>query len=412
MEQKPNVFPNKTETITESNHNPDIARDLEEYEARKKIVVDEVYRNVEEGSQMSAVEMMRKRTEEQMNQKKEFGVVKDESLVEKSESQKRYEEQIRLRDEQINKNNEMIGRYQQQFSEAQNRKTVMNEPTKVEPPVNVPPIKPPTNTLNNMNEPNDDKLKQYIINLSQPNFNSPYDVIPLPSEGKLYSIKKSAVKVGYMTTGDENILTSPNLLQSGLFLEILMDRKILEQHLRYKNLHVGDRNAIMLWLRATSYGEMYPITILDENEIPFDTEINLNDLKYKKLGAEPDSNGLFEFILPLTKTKLKFKFLTCGDSDEIDEMVEQDKLNGIPVNNANIYKLRKMIVSVNDDTSEEAINSISETMRIKDSKAFIDYVEKIESGVDLNITVKTPGGGSITTFLPLNINFFWPNIRV
>jgi hypothetical protein len=412
MEQKPNVFPNKTETITESNHNPDIARDLEEYEARKKVAVEEVYHNVDDGTQMSAVEMMRKRTEEQMKQKKEFGFVKDESLVEKSESQKRYEEQIRLRDEQINKNNEMIGRYQQQFSEAQNRKTVMNEPPKVEPPVNVPPIKPPTNTLNNMNEPNDDKLKQYIINLSQPNFNSPYDVIPLPSQGKLYPIKKSAVKVGYMTTADENILTSPNLIQSGLFLEILMDRKILEQNLRYKDLHVGDRNAIMLWLRATSYGEMYPITILDENDIPFDTEINLNDLKYKELGAEPDAYGLFTFVLPLSKIELKFRFLTCGDTDEIDSIVEQDKLDGIPIDNTSIYKLSRMIMSVNGDTSEQAIKTLAESMRIKDSKAFLDYIEKIESGVDLNITVQTPGGGSITTFLPLNVNFFWPNIRV
>jgi hypothetical protein len=30
-----------------------------------------------------------------------------------------------------------------------------------------------------------------------------------------------------MTTADENILTSPNLLQSGEFLEILINRKLL-----------------------------------------------------------------------------------------------------------------------------------------------------------------------------------------
>ena len=427
MEQKPNVFPTKTETITNSNNSLGIeqytANSLEEYEARKAIVTNEVYvnsnapdNNVNVGydylSQNSALEAMRKRTEMQLAQKKTNGIVKDESLAEKSDSQKRYEEQVRLRDEQIEKNNQMIGRYQQQFHEAQNRKTVINEPTKIDPPVNVPPVKPPTNTLNNMNESNDDKLKQYIINLSQPNFNSPYDVIPLPSEGKLYPIKKSAVKVGYMTTADENILTSPNLIQSGLFLEILMDRKILEPNLRYKDLHVGDRNAIMLWLRATSYGEMYPITILDEDGIPFETEINLNDLKYKDLGAEPDANGLFDFTLPLSKMNLKFRFLTCGDSDEIDSIVEEDKLNGNPIDNTNIYKLRRMIVSVNGDTNPETIKTVSESMRIKDSNEFFDYVDKIESGVDLNIKVQTPGGGSIATFLPLNVNFFWPKFRI
>jgi hypothetical protein len=51
-------------------------------------------------------------------------------------------------------------------------------------------------------------------------------------------------------------------------------------------------------------------------------------------------------------------------------------------------------------------------MRIADSKALNDYIEKIESGIDLKIEVKTPGGGSVATFLPLNVRFFWPNIGV
>jgi hypothetical protein len=44
----------------------------------------------------------------------------------------------------------------------------------------------------------------------------------------------------------------------------------------------------MIWLRATGYGEMYPVTLLDENGDAFDTELNLNELKTKELGAEPD----------------------------------------------------------------------------------------------------------------------------
>ena len=125
----------------------------------------------------------------------------------------------------------------------------------------------------------------YVYQLSQPQYNMSFDLIPLPSEGKIYRSKKANVKVAYLTTSDENILTSPNLLQSGEFLEILINRKLLERDLRYRDLHVGDRNAIMLWIRATGYGEMYPVTLYDENNEPFETEINLNNLKVKKLGA-------------------------------------------------------------------------------------------------------------------------------
>ena len=215
-----------------------------------------------------------------------------------------------------------------------------------------------------------------------------------------------------MTTADENILTSPNLIQSGEFLEILINRKVLEPEIRYKDLHVGDRNAIMLWLRATGYGEMYPVTIFDENDQPFDTEINLNELNYKSLGAEPDSEGLFDFVMPLSKTNIKFRLLTCGDIDEIESKVESDKKNENPVNNSNSYAMEAMIVEVNGTRDKEFVKNFVNNLRIKDAKEFNQYVEKIESGVDLNITVQTPGGGSVNTFLPLNIGFFWPNFRI
>jgi hypothetical protein len=234
----------------------------------------------------------------------------------------------------------------------------------------------------------------------------------LPSLGKAYKSKKKNIKLAYMTTADENILTSPNLLQSGEFLEILINRKILEPDLRYKDLLVGDRNAIMLWLRATGYGEMYPVTLLDENQDPFDTEINLNELKTKELTVDPDEDGLFNFILPLTKTNIRFRFLTCGDIDDIEKVLEKERENNIPINNGTTYRYEKMIVEVNGDRNKANIRNFVNSMRIPDAKAFDNYVEEIESGIDLNIDVKTPGDGSISTFLPLNLNFFWPDIRL
>jgi hypothetical protein len=252
----------------------------------------------------------------------------------------------------------------------------------------------------------------YILELSQPNYNAPFDVIPLPSKGKLYKNKKESVRLAYMTTADENILTSPNLLQSGEFLEILINRKILEPTLRYKDLLPGDRNAIMLWLRATAYGEMYPVTLLDELSEPFDTEINLNELKTIELNENPDEEGLFYFQLPLTKAEIKFRLLTMGDVDAIEKIVTDEKERNIPVNNSNTYRLERMIVEVNGSRDRGMIRDIANSMRISDARAFDAYVDSIESGIDLNIEVETPGGGSVATFLPLNFNFFWPNIKL
>jgi hypothetical protein len=252
----------------------------------------------------------------------------------------------------------------------------------------------------------------YIQQLSQPQYNAAFDVIPLPSEGKLYKNKKSSVKVAYMTTADENILTSPNLLQSGEFLEILINRKLLEPDLRYNDLHVGDRNAIMLWLRATSYGEMYPITMYDEDGAPFESEVDLNSLKTIKLSIEPDAEGYFDFYLPIAKASVKFKLLTVGDLSQIEKLVAEDEKNEIPVNNVNTYRLERQIVDVNGNRDKGFIKDFIEKMRVRDSKQLKDYIEKIDCGVDLAIEVKTPRGESISTFLPLNVRFFWPDLPI
>jgi hypothetical protein len=166
----------------------------------------------------------------------------------------------------------------------------------------------------------------------------------------------------------------------------------------------------MIWLRATGYGEMYPVTLLDELDEPFETEINLNELKTKKLEVDPDEEGLFSFVLPLAKTEVKFKLLTCGDIDEIDKVIEKEKKDGVLINNATTYRYEKMIIEVNGNRDRLAIKEFANSMRISDAKKFNNYIDSIESGIDLNIEVTTPGGGSIATFLPLNINFFWPNL--
>lgn len=440
MEKKPNVFPKKemTNNVTMTEE-----QKIAAFEAEKAMVTNQIYNmasapdDTPQGH-MTAVEMMRLRTQQQLNQRQEVGVVQDPSLAEKTstkiyqdENQKRNEEQMRLRDEQLKKNLEQTQRFQQLTEEASNRNNSYNNHNNnmqqgndnqntyqnnnqntYQPPV-VPPSQPPVNNGYGQNYgKNPSNIDPYILELSQPNYNAPFDVIPLPSQGKVYKNKKKSIRLAYMTTADENILTSPNLLESGQFLEILMNRKMLEPDLRYRDLTVGDRNAIMIWLRATGYGEMYPVTLLDEKNEAFDTEVNLNELQTKYLKVEPDEEGLFTYVLPVSKLEIKFKLLTCGDLDDIDDMVEKDKERNLPINNSSTYRLERLIVEVNGQRDKLYIRDFVSYMRIADAKALDNYIEDIESGIDLNIEVKTPGGGSIATFLPLNISFFWPNFRV
>lgn len=376
-EQKPNVFPKIQTPVPSTETTPNVSVDTD-YTAKRMEAAQEVYTNSKTDTGFDdAVEAMRRRTEEQ----------------------------VRLRNEALQKNIDATKNYETQFN------SVMDKP---KPQEQFKVIIPTKQTITTPIQKNItmSTSEQYIQQLSQPQYNMSFDLLPLPSEGKVYKGKRPNIKVAYMTTADENILSSPNLLSSGDFLEILMNRKILENDIRYRDLVVGDRNAIMLWIRATSYGEMYPVTLLDENDVPFETEVNLNDLKVKKLGAEPDSEGYFDFMLPLSKQNIKFKLLTVGDVEDIDKVLTKEKEEGIPINNLNTYTLEKQIVEVDGERNKNFIRDFVQSLRIRDSKELKNYIAEIESGIDLEIEVSTPGGGTIKTFLPLNYRFFWPDISI
>lgn len=292
------------------------------------------------------------------------------------------------------------------------RAKMMNQRPPVQPPVQppIPPVTPPPASPSGHDMPENapEPVDKYYA-ISQPQMNASFDVIPLPSEGKLYKSKKKSIKVAYLTAADENILTNPNLMESGEFLEILLNRKILEPELRYKDLHIGDRNAIMIWLRATGYGHEYPITVYDpETAEPFEHIVDLSELKTIKLSVDTDKNGYIDFVLPLTKTPIKIRLLTTSLYDEIEEHVSKSLEN----KDANIdtvtFTLEKQIVEVDGNTDKAYIKDFIQSMRVGDSNAIRKYIDQIESGIDMKLEIGTPGGGSLSTFLPINFKFFWP----
>jgi hypothetical protein len=256
------------------------------------------------------------------------------------------------------------------------------------------------------------KLKASILEISQPRFNDPFDIIPLPSEGKVYKNKNGRVKVAFLTTSDENVLTSPNLVESDDFLEILINRKLLETDLRYEDLLPGDRDAIMIWLRATGYGEMYPVTILDEKGEQFETEVNLEKLPIINLTVNPDEDGLFPFTLPKSMSVVRFKLLTIKDIRELESSVTNNKTGDEIVNTDGSAILEAHIVEIDGNKDRTFIHDFVERMRVLDGKKLKEYIESISCGVDTKLTFRTPGGGSVERFLPFTAKFFWPDYEL
>ena len=242
----------------------------------------------------------------------------------------------------------------------------------------------------------------------------PFDVIELPSKGLLYPSSDGTLKIEYMTAEDENILTSPNLVQSGKVLDVLLERKIKDKELKAKDLLVGDRNAIMVFLRSTAYGEMYPVTLTDpDTGEEFETEVDLSKLPVKQLGVAPNEEGLFTFHLERSKKDIKFRLLTSRDEENLIKSEEKrKKLLKAQVSKLLTSRLSLQIVEIDGDTNKSYIEQFVQFMPAGDSLDLRKYMDEIEPGIDLRADVESPSGASFRALVPITVRFFWPNIEL
>jgi hypothetical protein len=148
-----------------------------------------------------------------------------------------------------------------------------------------------------------------------------YDVVELPSKGIYYSNGKKSLKISYLTAADENILTSPNLIQNDGVIDELIRRKVLDKDINVEELVNEDRNAILIFLRNTAFGPEYEFTLTDpKTQQTFKHTVDLSVLKVKDFNLSPNLDGEYEYFLPNSKKKITFKFLTKLQEDEIEKI--------------------------------------------------------------------------------------------
>ena len=234
----------------------------------------------------------------------------------------------------------------------------------------------------------------------------PYDVIEFASDGLLYPNGQKSVKVEYLTAMDESILTSSNLARQGLTFDILLERKIKNLGFNQLDLLRGDRMAILIWLRSTGYGTEYPIVAYSPKEDKFvDIVFDLSTLKTKPIGAKPDEKGEFDMVFPVSKKHVKFKLITGRDEKEINRKDEEWIKLGNESDRGR-FTLEQQIVEIDGQRDIVKILQEIQKLPLKDSIEFKKYSNSIEPGIDFSITVETPGGESINTFLGIRPDFF------
>tara|TARA_Y100000592_G_C5478691_1_gene324016 strand:+ start:4016 stop:4855 length:840 start_codon:yes stop_codon:yes gene_type:complete len=245
----------------------------------------------------------------------------------------------------------------------------------------------------------------------------PVESVPLPSMGIIYDknsslFNRETLDIRPMTAREEDILTSRAYIKNGTVLTELIKSCLVDKTIDPDDLISGDKNALLIALRATGYGTDYEAEV----ECPscgFNNKstFNLANLKIKRLEIDPINVGenLFQIELPVTKKEVKVKFLNGHDEKEMSIINERKRKSGINSNTAVTDRLARSVVEVGGITDKNKIRMFVNNMPARDSLALRRFLDKHEPGIDMKVWLSCVSCHEESEVdLPMGASFFWP----
>ena len=249
--------------------------------------------------------------------------------------------------------------------------------------------------------------------------NFPTEIVPLPSRGLIYPedhpLASGNIEMKYMTAKEEDILTSQNLIRQGVVLDKLFESLIVTP-IKYDDLYVGDKNAIMVAARVLGYGKDYVVEIDDpfspgtKQKVTIDlTQIEHKEVDYSLLEQRKNE---FDFELPQSKRVVTFRLMTHGlDKDiqaEVKSMTKQITRSGI--DRELTTRLKNVITAVDGERGRATINNfVDNELFAMDSRALRAHIKEISPDVDMTFTFISEATGDAKEIdIPMDVSFFWP----
>lgn len=231
------------------------------------------------------------------------------------------------------------------------------------------------------------------------------ETVTLPSKGRLYSkespLSKGEVEIRYMTTREEDILTTQSFIEKGIVLDKLLQSVIVTEGVKVDDLTVGDKQKLLLQTRILGYG----------NDYTFKYGGKQHTVDLSKLGdvGRPDlfdGNRFIEYELAKSKKKVKLKILTSGEANQIQQDLDSIKERGVSVGEVT-FRLIHIISEVDGNIDEEYIKEfVTEELLAVDSFAIRTFLDIVTPDIDLVVNIE---GEEVD--IPIGINFFYPSYK-
>lgn len=247
----------------------------------------------------------------------------------------------------------------------------------------------------------------------------PIESIPLPTKGVIYHpdstlFNREVLQIKSMTAREEDILASPAFHKEGTSLTHLIQSCLIDKSINSDEMITGDRMALMVGIRVTGYGPEYNASANCKSCNRFNEfVVDLSKLGIKRLKINPLRPGenKFEFVLPVTKKKIVFKYATERDNRERNTALKNmQKALGNSISNSITSFLENSIVSVDGVTDRSKIKHFVLNMPAFDSKSLRTFIIDNEPGMDMTCSFDCAGCGHRNeSILPMTTEFFWPS---
>lgn len=276
----------------------------------------------------------------------------------------------------------------------------------------VEPQMPESIQMPEMDNVDPNKLETKLSTETDPDLIMTYEIVALPSGGKFYPDGLKEVKIEYLTSRDEDLLTTPSFIEDGTVIDRLLDRKIVDKNVDPRKLLSGDRSALILFLRTSSYGNIYKVSVPDPRTgKAFEAEVDLLKLKYKEVKENPDEKGEFTVELPMRKKIVKFRLLTSGEESQILKNAEaRQEAYGEEYNQYNTMRIKAAIQEIGGNRERSYIDRFVDVMPALDAFTIRRKIMDVTPDVEMSYEFKTHDGYKFEAPLSMGVDFFFPSL--
>jgi len=249
----------------------------------------------------------------------------------------------------------------------------------------------------------------------------PTEFVELPSGGRYYPEGhplhgQDTVEIKYMTTKQEDILTSQTLLKKGVAINRMLQSILVTPNLDIKDLLVGDKNAITVAARISGYGSDYSAQMscpscnhVDKAQIDLSASSqHFDGTEWASLAIENGENGTFIITLPKTEVLMEVRLMNGHDEARIQAEIAKQKKHNLRTSTLS-DQMKLVTVSLNGITDRAQISNFIGNMPALDAKYFRKAYQMVTPSIRLTHEYTCPQCDYEADLeVPLQAEFFWP----